>query len=67
MARLKAATRLPRRPPLLPATMVKRTICRRLRQRAEQVLASRRPLKEQLQIKHFLAAILFLVFGFSKP
>jgi hypothetical protein len=34
------------------------TFCRRFRQRIEQVLASRRPAKELLQIKHFLAAIL---------
>jgi hypothetical protein len=38
------------------------TICKRFRQRAEQVLASRRPLKELLQIKHFLEAI--FVFSF---
>jgi hypothetical protein len=40
-----------------------RTCCRRLRQRGEQVLASARPLNEQLQIKHFLAAI--FVYNFS--
>jgi hypothetical protein len=40
------------------------TFCRRFLQRAEQVLASRRPLKESLQIKHFLEAI-FFVFCFG--
>jgi hypothetical protein len=41
------------------------TCCRRLRQRGDQVFASALPLKAQLHIKHFLAAIVGLFFSFK--
>jgi hypothetical protein len=42
-----------------------RTFCSLFLQRGEQVLASRRPLKLELQIKHFLEAIFILIFYFG--